>query len=411
MEKQETIGFIEVCLRIINNDLKHFKLCLAIVLIPTLVAFVMVMWVIEPTYRATAIVTPPGNSQSSFDSGVSGFLGGGGKSGGKGGLAGAFGSLLSMSSGDEDADVVWTILNSRELHDQIIEKFDLGTHYEFEGKFHADLLKEFRRNFSFESNDENMFEISVEDKDFNLAAEIITFLLEKADSSFNAYKTSQARQSKEYFELRLDSCEQKLDSLLENFSKFQAENDFYDPEVQIAATLHYLGELQSRREDISMEMAYEKVDRGEDSKRYDQLSKRYQGVNSALKNALNGKNGNVGMVPLRKSPELSAKYLQYKSEIKVQEALLQMLRAQKEEMQLEEAKMLTNLHVLEAPWANDKKVFPRRGLILSFVFFVSTLFATALCSFIAFIDEEKKKNSLVGKEWESLYRRLCFWRK
>ena len=168
MEKQESIGFIEVCLRILNNDLKRFKLCLAMVLIPTIVAFVLVMWVIEPTYRATAIVTPPSSNQSSIGNGISNILGSSGK-GGSGGLS----SLLKLSTSDEDADVVWTIFNSWELHTQVIDRFDLATHYEYKGKYKADLLKEFRKNFDFDSNNENMFEITVEDKDPHIAAEII----------------------------------------------------------------------------------------------------------------------------------------------------------------------------------------------------------------------------------------------
>lgn len=409
MEKQETIGFVELMLRILNSDLKHFKLCSAIVIIPTIVAFVLVMWVIEPTYRATAIVTPPNNDQGGLGGGIGNFLGkgkSGGGSGSKGGLSGSMGALFNLSPGIDDADVVWTIFNSWELHSQVIEHFDLATHYEFKGNFKADLLKEFRSNFEFEANNEDMFEISVEDKDFRLAAAIIQFMLDKGDSAFNAYKTSQARQSRQYFQLRLDSCEHKLDSLQKKFAKFQADHNFYNPSMQMESTIKYLNQLQAMREDLSMEMAYEKDDRGENSQRYDQLSKRYKGVNSALNETLDGKNKGAGMVALKQSPELTATYLQYESEINIQVALYQMLRVQSEELQIEEAKMLTNLHILEPPWENDKKVAPRRGLILMFVVFVTFLFATALCNFLTFIEEENKKGSLVADEWYKLCKTL-----
>lgn len=397
MEKQESIGFIEVCLRILNNDLKRFKLCLAMVLIPTIVAFVLVMWVIEPTYRATAIVTPPSSNQSSIGNGISNILGSSGK-GGSGGLS----SLLKLSTSDEDADVVWTIFNSWELHTQVIDRFDLATHYEYKGKYKADLLKEFRKNFDFDSNNENMFEITVEDKDPHIAAEIIKFMLVKADSAFNAYKTSEARQSREYFQTRLDSCEKVLDSLTKEFSKFQSENNFYDPEIQMESTIKYLSDLQAKREELSMEMAYEKDDRGTNSKRYDQLSKRYKGVNSALSGTLKGKNDKVGMISLQKSPELAAQYMQFESEIKVQEALYQMLRVQREELLLEEAKMLTNLHILEPPWENDKKVAPVRSLVLAFTFAVFFMFATVICNVLAYLDAETEKGTDTAAEWLKL---------
>ena len=56
MERQESLSFIEVCLQLLNNNLKHFKLFSAIVIIPTIFVFVLVMWVLDPVYRATAIV-------------------------------------------------------------------------------------------------------------------------------------------------------------------------------------------------------------------------------------------------------------------------------------------------------------------------------------------------------------------
>ena len=74
MEKQESIGFVEVCLRILNNDLKHFKFVAAFVLIPTIIVFIMVMWVVKPKYAASAIVTPPASTQP-MSGAVSGLIG------------------------------------------------------------------------------------------------------------------------------------------------------------------------------------------------------------------------------------------------------------------------------------------------------------------------------------------------
>ncbi|MCQ2103273.1 MAG: lipopolysaccharide biosynthesis protein [Fibrobacter sp.] len=389
MEKQEPVGFIEAILRLINNDLKHFKLCLFIVLIPTIAAFVAVMWVIKPVYAAVAIVTPPAATHPSLGS-LSSMLGG----------ASGMGSLLGLGSNDEDADAVWTIFNSWELHNQVIEKFNLKEHYEFDGNFHADLLKQFRKNFGIDLNKENMFAVSVEDEDYHLAAQMVAFMLEKADSAFNAFKTAQARQSRVYFQSRLDSCEHTLDSLMKDFVDFQTKNNFYDPEIQMESTLKYLSALQAKREEVAMEMAFEKADRGENSRRYEELSKRYQGVNSALNGTLNGKNDRMGMVALKKSPELAAEYMRREAEIRIQEAMYKLLRQQSEQMRMEEAKMLTNLHILEPPWENDKKVYPLRGVTLVFVFAVSLIFATIICNLVGFLEAEGERDSAVSKEWK-----------
>lgn len=391
MEKQATAGFIEIILRVMNNCLKHFKLWLFLIILPILVAFVLVMWVIKPVYAATAVVTPPAASQNSL-SGLSSMLGG---------ASGSVGSLLGLGSADDDANAVWTIINSWELHDQVIREFNLAEHYEFDGDFHADLLKQFRKHFGVEVNKEDMFAVSMEDEDYKLAAKMVSFILEKTDSAFNAFKTSQARQSRLYFQSRLDSCTRTLDSLIDEFVKFQEENNIYDPEIQLESTLKYLSTLQARREEVSMEMAFEKADRGDGSKRYDELNKRYKGVNSALSGAVNGKHKDLGLVSLKKSPELGAEYARRETEIRVQEAMYKLLRQQSEQMRMEEAKMLTNLHVLEPPWENNKKIYPLRGVTLMFTGMVAFILATTLCNILGFLADEEGRDSETARQWKA----------
>ena len=399
MEKQESIGFIEICLRILNNDLKHFKFVVTFVLIPTIIVFIAVMWIVKPKYAASAIVTPPASTQPMAGA-LSGLMGGSGMT-----------SLLGISMDNEDANAVWTIFNSWELHDMVINKFDLARHYEFKGKFHADLLKEFRKNFGFEMNKEEMFSLYYRDTDAKLAVEVLNFMLEKADSSFNAFKTKQARQSREYFQTRLDSCEHVLDSLLNSFVDFQVTNNVYEPNVQLEATIKYLSELQAMREEVNMEMNFEKLDRGENSKRYQELSKRVKGMNSALSGALKGKHSDIGLMELKKSPQLYSEYLRREAEIRIQEALYKVLRQQSEQMRLEEAKMLTNLHVLEPPWENDKKISPKRGLILVFTVFFTFFLASFFCNFVEFMRSEKRSGSRTAAEWNFFVQKVCFWRK
>lgn len=390
MQSNETPGLTETLLRIVNNDLKHLKLCFLMVLVPTLVVFVLVMWVIRPTYAAKAVVTPP--PSSSGMSALNGMLGE---------ELSSYASMLGLSTGSVDADAIWTIFNSKELHDMVIDRFNLAEHYKFDGNFRADLLKRFRKNFSLELTDENMLEVTIEDEDYRLASEMATFMLEKADSMFNAFKTLQAKQSREYFESRIELCLKDLDSLQADFVKFQTDNNFYEPTVQMEATIKYLSALQTEREAISVEMNYEKKLHGEDSKRYDELSKRYASLDASMNRTLKGKQQSTGLIALQKSPELGAEFMRKEEEIKVQAAMYKLLRQQSEQMQLEEAKKLTNLHILEAPWPNDKKVSPLRGVSLMFTVFVTFLLATMLCNFIELVKSQKGSGSSLDEEWKT----------
>lgn len=390
----------ELFLRVVNNTLKHFKLAAFIVVVPTIIVFILVVWVIKPTYSSNAIVTPP-SSQSSMGN-ISGLLGSG---------MGAMGSLLGFSSNDEDANAVWTILNSWEIHNQVIDQFDLVNHYEFDGKFHADLLKTFRKNFSLSSNNENMFEITIKDKDYKKATRMVEFILQKADSAFNYFKTTQARLSREYFETRIALCLHDIDSLQQEFIAFQKDNNFYEPMSQIEGTLTYLGQIQTLKEEVNIERSYEKLRRGEDTKKYDELTKRSRTIDQSLNKVLSGKQENVGLLSLKKTPELVAKYLRMEEEIKVQVALYKVLRQQSEQLRIEEAKTLKNLHVLQPPWENDKKISPRRGLILIFTVFVFTFIALIIGNFLSFVENERQRESHFATEWNKFLKYICFWHK
>jgi len=397
MTTSDSPSLTESLLRIINNDLKHIKLCIMIVVVPTLIAFVAVMWLIKPTYSASAIVTPPASTSSMGN--LSGMLSGDMSS---------YASLLGLSSGSNDADAIWTFFNSWELHDQVITKFNLAEHYEFKGKFHADLLKTFRQNFSLTQTKEDMLEVAIEDEDYKLAAQMVQFMLVQADSMYNAFKTAQARQSREYFESRINKCLVTLDSLEHDFVNFQVKNNFYEPSIQMESTIKYLGEQEAQREAVDVELNYERMNRGVDSKKYEELQKRYRSLDASLSRTLNGKRESLGLIALKKSPDLGAKYMRKESEIRVQETMYKMLRQQSEQLLLEEAKTMKNLHVLQAPWENDKKIAPLRGVILVFTAFVTFLFATLFCNFLAFIEEEKKRNSQFALLWTQF---LGFFRK
>jgi capsule polysaccharide export protein KpsE/RkpR len=217
-----------------------------------------------------------------------------------------------------------------------------------------------------------MFEITIKDKDYKKATRMVEFILQKADSAFNYFKTTQARLSREYFETRIALCLHDIDSLQQEFIAFQKDNNFYEPTAQIEGTLTYLGQIQILKEEVNIERSYEKLRRGEDSKKYDELTKRSRTIDQSLNKVLSGKQENVGLLSLKKTPDLVAKYLRMEEEIKVQVALYKVLRQQSEQLRIEEAKTLKNLHVLQSPWENDKKISPRRGLILMFTVFVFT---------------------------------------
>lgn len=388
---------LEGLLRVANSCLSHKRLFVLTIFIPVLVTFILVMWVIKPSYAAEAIVTPPA-SGSPFTGSLGKLLEG------TGGLS-SFSSL--MGGKDEGVNIVWTYFNSWELHDKVIEKFNLAEHYEFDGNFHADLLKQFRKNFSLEQNEEDMFYIVFVDKDYKLASQVLTFMLSEVDSMYNNFKTTQARQSRAYMNQRLAEVEQRIDSLENEFVKFQEENHIYDPDVQAEGTMKYLSGLQVDRDAVYLALSKERKEHGENTRQFQDLQNRLKDIDIAKHQTLGGRHSNIGVVALNKVPKLSAEYARLEKELKLQAVIYTLLKQESERLYIEESNLMSNLVVLQPPWENDKKVKPLRGVTLIFVFSISFIVAMFLCCFLEYWRGVNPESSL-GAEMQKFSRKVRF---
>ena len=399
MENQKDLSLLEMILMAINNCLSHKLIISIIVLIPTVVMFALVMWGFTPLYKADAIFTPPVESTPITTMGM-----------GKAMSEIPGGSALSdlLGETDEGMGITVTYANSWELHEKIIEKFDLARDYKFKGEYYADLLKKFRSDFDLEFNDDEMFVVSFVHKDYRKAAAIVDYFLTQMDCMYNAYKTNQARQMREFIDTRIKEVKIEMDSLKNEFIKFQRKNDFYEPTVQLESALRYMSSMQMEREALLQELAYEKEKKGGVTKRQEDLEQRLRNIEKTIDDIKEGKQSDMGVVALGKTPELSAKYLALKNDLKIQQSIYMLLREQREQLDIEANNRQTNLIVLQPPWENDKRIFPKRGVMLLFTFMISGLVGVAVCCSIEFLknlDPETRLAKEIGRLLSMLPRR------
>jgi len=382
-----------IFLRVLNSILTFKKTFLTILLIPTLLAIIVVLFVLKENFGSTSVFEPP--QSSSPASGLSSMLGEGGSA-----LAGMMG--ISLLSGGE-SDIIKTILNSKELHQATIDHFHLAEHYEFKGKFPADLLKAFRSNMIVNYNDEKMFELTIEDRDYKLAATMNRFVLNWTDSAYNAIQTQQAKMTAGFYQARLDSVNRRIDSLSKIMVAFQNKYHFYDPEVQLESGIKVLSELDAERSGVQINLQAEEAIHGKGTSKGGQLQERL----NLLTNQIQEKNqGTLGIgLPsgMGRFADLSRQYYFLDREIRVQNILYKFIRQKIEEMQLGEAHNIKNLIIVQAPWENNKKVSPPRSAIVLLVFLVFGVIGTWVCSFKMYIRQESQsQDSAVGREWKRL---------
>ena len=396
LDTKKDMTLLECLLKVTNNCLSHKRLFIITLMLPVLVAFVLVMWVIKPVYAAEAIVTPP--TSGGGMSGLGKFLEG------STGLS-SFSSL--MGNDNDGANIVWTYFNSWELHNKVIEKFNLAKHYDFKGDFHADLLKQFRKHFALSENEEKMFLLTYADEDYKLASQVLTFMLDQVDSMYNHFKTSQARQSRLYMNQRLEEVEKRIDSLEKEFVNFQEDNNIYSPDVQAEGTMKYLADLQAERNMVSISLSKEKKEHGENTRQYQDLQNTLRDLDVAKGQVLGGRHSNIGVLALNKVPKLSATYARMEKELKLQALLYTYLKQESERLYIEESNLMSNLVVLQPPWENNKKIKPLRGVTLIFTFSLSFILAIFLCCFVEYWRGVDPETSL-GKEMRRFSNKIRF---
>lgn len=122
---------------------------------------------------------------------------------------------------DEEVEQLLQVLNSDEIRDRIVVKYDLMNHYEIDstGKYkYTELYQEFNSNVEFTPTKFMSVRISVLDKDAQTAANIANDISALVDTIRNKMQTERAYEAlalvqKEYFTLR-DQIQELEDSLV-----------------------------------------------------------------------------------------------------------------------------------------------------------------------------------------------------
>ena len=163
---------------LIEFFIKHFKPLAIITIVGAIIAIVVALS-IKPRYKSTVVLFPASSSSISSD-------------------------LLSMNSGrkdilkfgeEEEVEQMLQVLNSDEIRNTMVNKYNLMEHYEIdslEAYPLTKLYKEFADNISFRRTEFMSIEIEVLDTDPQLAADLANNIAAEVDTAMNRMKKGRA---------------------------------------------------------------------------------------------------------------------------------------------------------------------------------------------------------------------------
>jgi capsule polysaccharide export protein KpsE/RkpR len=386
-------GAFDIVLQFVRILVLRKRFILAATFLMTLAGVVaVVLW--PSTYRAFGIIKPPKSENgSSIESALK-------ESSGGGGLAGMLGTFISGSESGEDDCM--TILGSASFGRLVIEKFDLVTVYKFGrgGKkyFFADVLKQFQKKAEFEPTENGAIKISMEDKSPQRASEVVAFMIHALDSIYTSIQRTSTKQRLSYVDQRVGMTEADVKRFEDSLVDFQNRNNLFLPEIQVQAILESATKTELEIETVKEDMALEGAIRGTSGSRYQNLAVQKRLLQKVLQRKLQAPtDSNSLAMPVRMVPALATEYFRLERAYKVKLGLYKYLIQQAEALKLDADKNIQVITVLDSPWANDKRVAPKRRLVVETVFILAFLFSSLIAVLMAVWEKHRAEGSETHK--------------
>lgn len=363
------MGGFELLLRFIHILVSRKRTILFIVLIPTVICTIVV-FALSSSYRSLALIKPP---QTEGVSPLDLLK----ESGGGGGLS----SLLGGSQ--TGADDCMSILGSARFARVVIKRFDLETLYKFKkeekaGKkyYFADLIKQFQAHTKFElTMDEDAIKISMEDESPDRAREMVSYMVFALDSLYSDIQRTAIQHRLEYVDHRLVLAEEEMKKMEDSLVSFQKRHNLIAPEAQVKIILENTIKTEVEIETLKEQLALEKALRGNSSARYQDLSVQKELLEKTLMGQLrNSSDSNTLMLPAHTLPVLATQYFRLERAYTIRLGVFKYLVQQVEALKLEANKNVQVISVIDPPWTDNKRVSPKRRIMVEAVFILSLIF-------------------------------------
>ena len=396
-EQHEQIGYPEDEINLLNLFLVLLKRRKMIIMV-TLFAIVLSIAysLLKPDiYTATARILPPQES----DTGLPGSLS---QTGGIfGGLAG------SLMGGGSAADVYVGILQSRSVADRLVKKFNLKELYQQQ---FLDATREklaARTNINI-SSETYLLTISVEDEDPQRAAHMANTYVDALDQINRTINITEGHRKSEFLEKRLKAVRSDLLMAESNLKAFQEKNKLVAIDAQARVAIEGAAKLNGEIIAAQTELKVLKQFGTERQNEAVMLKAKIAELEHQLARIETGnptEEKDSVYISFKALPALGMELTRLMREAKLQEEVFKLITTQYELAEIEEAKDVNTIQVLDTAIPPDTKSGPNRILIVLLSALGSFLVAIFLAFFCEFLDRLKADDT--GR-YQQLIRGLKF---
>lgn len=374
VQEAETVNFLHY----LKMVLKHKRM----VMVTTGAALVLstgVALLLPKVYSATALVLPPQQDQ-----GLMGMM-----MGQMGGVASLAGDLLGKGS---PADVYVTILSSNAVSDTMIDRFKLMDVYD--DQYRMEAYKDLDKNVDISAGKKDgVISITVEDEDPQRAADLANAYVDTLDKLAIKYSSSNATENRAFLEERLAKARGDLARAEDAVKAFQTKHKALDVMDQAKATIEGVAQLRAQLALQEVQLQTMRRQFADSAPEVKNLAVTVANLRGQIAK-LEGKSSGSSIPSVGSVPALGESFVRLMRDMKTQEAIVELLTKQYEMAKFTEAKNVSTIEVIQKARVPDKKVKPKRALIVlvtTFLGLIGSVFASALLEYRAQMSPEDRR--------------------
>ncbi|HEX2897146.1 MAG TPA: Wzz/FepE/Etk N-terminal domain-containing protein [candidate division Zixibacteria bacterium] len=330
-----------------------------------------------------------------------------------GGL-GEFAEAVSVTSGLSlpvlvtPSDVYARMLKSRTIAEQIMKRFKLNDRYDiynFDEAYEA-----LMDNTDFRVTAEGLLTVSAEDKEPQMAADITNAFVEELDKVNREIASQRAKHNRDFVAGRLEQVKSELDSARSAFEQFQTKNRTVDFDQQTKMVTERAIDLKIKMAEIDLELEMTGQELSQDNPKILELQRKRRIISDQMEQLENQNPDNSYFsVPISKIPSLRGRYEMLYSQVRVNEALYELLLGQMEQAKIQVSENSPTISVLDPARVPTLRSRPQRTLIVvaTFAFsLVAAVFGSATADYFARL---RKQNPDQYKTVEMLLNSYLGW--
>ncbi len=292
------------------------------------------------------------------------------------------------------SDVYARMLKSRTLCDRIADKYKLQQRYGTGTAF--DTYQELLKHASFRVTEEGLVNVSVEDKEPQVAADMANSFVDEINSVSQEITSSRARQNRQFIEDRLRQARADLDSAHRVLELFQQTNRAIDFDEQTKMAIEQASQLKVSlaQIDLDIQMAQRLLSAShpemkEKHERREIVRRQLDQLESG------GLDSSYFALPVASIPALRSKYEVLYGNVRIAERLHTMLMEQLEQAKIQEKQESPVISVLDRARVPEIKSRPQRTLIVGLAFglsFIAAILSAALLEYLGNLREQQPEN-------------------